>query len=70
MRKNQRSKETKKCLLKKEVNVDKQELTSPGCRETSKERQINWIVCRIYSVCMKIVCFVFKIFLFYMKLFT
>ena len=50
MRKNQRSKETKKCLLKKEVNVDKQELTSPGCRETSKERQINWIVCKIYTV--------------------
>ena len=30
----------------KELNVDKQELTSLGCRGTWKGSQIDWIVCK------------------------
>ena len=41
----------KKKMSKKEINVDKQQWTCPVCEEAWKERQTNWIVCRIYIVC-------------------
>ena len=36
--------------LKKERNIDKQKWTCPVCKGAWKESQIDWIVCRIYSV--------------------
>ena len=42
-----KTKKNKKIFVKKESNVDKQELASHVCKLTSKESQIDWIVCRI-----------------------
>ena len=50
------TKEKQRRLSKKEINVGKQELTSLGCRGSWKESQIDWIVCRIYKVCVHEEC--------------
>ena len=42
-----KTKKNKKIFVKKESNVDKQELASHVSKLTSKESQIDWIVCRI-----------------------
>ena len=36
---------------KKKKNADKQECTCPVCKGAGKESQIDWVVCRIYTVC-------------------
>ena len=44
--------ETKKIFFKKKKkNADKQERTCSVCKSTGKENQIDWFVCRIYTVC-------------------
>ena len=46
--------ETKKIFLKKKKkkkNADKQERTCSVCKSAGKESQIDWFVCRIYTVC-------------------
>ena len=36
---------------KKKKNADKQERTCSVCKSAGKESQIDWFVCRIYTVC-------------------
>ena len=43
-----KNKETKRTFEQKQNNVGKQELTCLICRGTWQERQIDWIICRIY----------------------
>ena len=52
----------KESLSKKEIDVEKQELTSTDCRGTEKESQIDWIFCKICAVCVVFLILVFRLF--------
>ena len=48
-----------KTFVKKEDDVGKQKSTCPLCKGAWKESQIDWIVCRIFTVCGHEVWYIF-----------